>query len=546
MDKQKADKIITEYLQKIYGFAIKKSYSYDEAEEISAEIVKEVYSSLLRIDDIANIEGYIWRISEHTYSKYVSTKKKYEGVSIDGIQIPYFEDYSFEKPYAELKRLRLEIAFLTEKRRSVVYKFYYENKSIAVISKETGIPEGTVKWHLNKARNELKEGFLMERKIGKLGLSPITARGFGHSGNSGRNGAPEVYLEDKINLNIVYSVYYIPRSAEEIAEELGMTLVFLEDRINYLEGNGFLVKTKDNKYTTYVKFDAEKYSIELNDNRLKKQQEIAELLVKEYVPEIIKAVKDTEVYIPGGNREVFEAASIFYCILNKCGIKINKDLSKYYIKTTGGGNYIAFVHLDSKISDPEYVPTYPIDKINYWACGNMNRWSDKYPGVYAWSVDTRYSSRMGAWENNLESDYEYLYEYVREDIKDDIVNGGKFKRLKKRKYLTEDNKVNIMMIKGKSDKFFGKLPELDKKIKDKFAKFALDIAMQEAKNYPPQMQDLIISWGVGGFIGSTVAIMAMDILYGNGTFKKLTENEMVTSNLFMFSDILPNENLSVL
>ena len=77
------------------------------------------------------------------------------------------------------------------------------------------------------------------------------------------------------------------------------------------------------------------------------QQEIAELLVKEYVPEIIKAVKDTEVYIPGGNREVFEAASIFYCILNKCGIKINKDLSKYYIKTTGGGNYIAFVHLDS-------------------------------------------------------------------------------------------------------------------------------------------------------------------------------------------------------
>ena len=41
MDKQRADEIIIEYLQKIYGFAIKKSYSYDEAEELCAEIIGE-------------------------------------------------------------------------------------------------------------------------------------------------------------------------------------------------------------------------------------------------------------------------------------------------------------------------------------------------------------------------------------------------------------------------------------------------------------------------------------------------------------------------
>ena len=32
MEKQKADQIITEYMQKLYGFAIRKTYSYDEAE----------------------------------------------------------------------------------------------------------------------------------------------------------------------------------------------------------------------------------------------------------------------------------------------------------------------------------------------------------------------------------------------------------------------------------------------------------------------------------------------------------------------------------
>ena len=81
-----------------------------------------------------------------------------------------------------------------------------------------GIPEGTIKWHLNKARNELKEGFFMERKIGKLGLSPITSTGFTHSGNPGSNSGPEFYLGDKLNLNIVYSVYFEPKTKEQIAE----------------------------------------------------------------------------------------------------------------------------------------------------------------------------------------------------------------------------------------------------------------------------------------------------------------------------------------
>ena len=31
MKKEQADKIITKYLQKIYGFAVKKAFSYDEA-----------------------------------------------------------------------------------------------------------------------------------------------------------------------------------------------------------------------------------------------------------------------------------------------------------------------------------------------------------------------------------------------------------------------------------------------------------------------------------------------------------------------------------
>ena len=95
------------------------------------------------------------------------------------------------------------------------------------------------------------------------------------------------------------------------------------------------------------------------------------------------------------------------------------------------------------------------------------------------------------------------------------------------------------MIKSRLEDFFDKLPEFDENIKKHFANNALDIATQEAKFYPPHMQDLIISLGVNDFIGSVVSLMVRDILYGNGTFKPLTENERVSANLLMFTDKLP-------
>ena len=172
MDKQTADRLITEYLPKLYGFAVKKAFSYAEVDELCADIVAEVYTSLRKADEIVNVEGYIWRISEHAYSKFVSRKKRHEGVSIDGVELPYYDDTRLETE-EEIKILRREIAFLTKKRRQITFWFYYENRSVADIARTLGMPEGTVKWHLNKARLDLKEGFSMKRQVGTLAARNI-------------------------------------------------------------------------------------------------------------------------------------------------------------------------------------------------------------------------------------------------------------------------------------------------------------------------------------------------------------------------------------
>ena len=538
MNKQQADELIVQYLPKIYGFAMKKAFSYQEAEELSSDIVAEVYLSMLSAKEIVNIDGYVWRISEHVYSKFVSSKKKREGVSIDGMDIPDDTSVWDDDVDSELDLLRREIAFLTQTRRKIVYSFYYENKTISTITKEMGIPEGTIKWHLNKAKNDLKEGFIMERKIGKLGIKPIEAIGFGHGGNPGSNGGPEHYLGNKLNLNIVYSVYHTPKTLTEIAEELGVTPVYIEDTVAELVANGFLVEQAGKRYTTYVCFNPETYSLELEDKCLQKKMELAKLLVREYVPQIRAAIEDVkDIYIPSGNRELFEAAAIFYAVNNKCNTASKINFSQYSIKTLAGGNFIAYVDIPATQSDPDYVPSQTVPP--YWACGDMNRWSEKYLSIYAWSFDTRYSSRKGAWKNNLTSDYEYLYEFMTGAIENTPANKEKFDRLKARGFLTEDNKVNIMVMRDEAKAFFAKLPSLNEEIKKTFADYALEHAMIVAKDYPPQMRDLVVARYVNSFVNSTVALMVMDILYENGTFRPLTEGEKVTSNLLMFCDQLP-------
>ena len=538
MNKQQADQLIVKYLPKIYGFAMKRAFSYAEAEELSSDIVAEVYLSLLSAKEIHNTDGYVWRIAEHVYAKFVSSKKKQEGISINGMELPDETQIFDEDPNEELDLLRREIAFLTQTRRKIVYAFYYENKPISAITKETGIPEGTVKWHLNKARNDLKEGFTMERKIGRLGIKPIEATSYGHSGRPGKSGATEHFLHNKLNLNIVYSVYHAPKTMAEIAEELGITPVYIEDAVKELEDNGFLVKQGANRYTTYVQFNSETYSLERGDKQKQKQLEIAEILVREYVPQVRAAIADIkDIYIPSGNRELLEAAAIFYAISNKCNITLNTDLSKYYVKTLDGGNFVAHVSIPSKPSDPDYVPSqnWP----SYWACGDMYRGSEKYPSVSSWSIDTRYSSREGTWGNNHAEDYEYLYEFMTGAIEDTPANTEKFARLRERGYLSADNKFSIMVVNGDMNEFFAKLPALDEKIKSRFAEYALEQAMLDAKEHPSQMRDLIVTWNVGLFIGRTVALMVMDILYSNGTFRPLQEEEKITSNLLMFCDRLP-------
>ena len=89
---------------------------------------------------------------------------------------------------------------------------------------------------------------------------------------------------------------------------------------------------------------------------------------------------------------------------------------------------------------------------------------------------------------------------------------------------------------GKGGDLIYSIPE---DMKRQFTDIALEHAMAVAKNYPPQVRDYIVGGQAKYFLGNISAMMVLDIMYGDGTFKALTEDERVSANLIMFADVLP-------
>ena len=112
-------------------------------------------------------------------------------------------------------------------------------------------------------------------------------------------------------------------------------------------------------------------------------------------------------------------------------------------------------------------------------------------------------------------------------------------RLRERGLLTADGAVNAVVVQGEMEAFFSSLPVLRDDLKKTFADFALERAEMEARDYPPQMRDLVVSWSVSRFIGGMTALLVLDALYADGAFRPLTEAERAAFGLLVFSDKLP-------
>ncbi len=291
MNRQSAELTVNQYLKPIYGFALKRCKSIEDAEDLSQEIVLKAFRALLNKDDIGDVSKFIWTIAHHTLCNYYRDHaKSMVGISIDEVA----ELIADPNAVAEtdevgdaIRRLQSEIAYLSKLQRRIVIAYYFENRKQADIAKSLGIPTGTVKWHLFEAKKELKRGIDTMRKTSELKFNPIKFDDYGINGSIGKK-TLDCFFRSSIAQNICYCVRNTAMTVNEIADALGVSPVYVESEAEYLEEYGFLAMQKDKYITNFIVSEPTAELLILKDKMYK---QVAEL----YANELYDALVSSEV-----------------------------------------------------------------------------------------------------------------------------------------------------------------------------------------------------------------------------------------------------------
>jgi len=539
MDKATADQIITTYMPKIFGFALTHEQNSHKAEELAARITCEVYESLLKSKEVHNINGYIYRISQNTYARYVHEETHGRGqLNIDTMQIPYPHDFTTEIELQQtLDRLRKEISYMAGIQREILVLHYFDRMKQYEIAERLKIPIGTVKWHLHDARKQLKENVTMKRTE-NLALRPVRFGNISHDGNPADN-PPDKLLARCFSQNVCYATYHQARTITEIAELLGTPAAFVEDEVSYLEYHGFVEKQPGGKYLTTV-FIQEGETPEMVNATHELFMNCAAVVCEEYVPLVIGAIKalpPDKIYSPHADENFLLWSAITYA----CGVKLweNENHSIYStrlnVKRPDGGEYVALAHVDdifdwSKLNH---------DANKYQACGSMNRWDEELQ-IFAWQLDTIHDSRTGFYMDNHTSDYTDLYLYFTGQLPKDAANVEKYKRLLDKGYLLQNNTgeyVNMAVMSMSNHDFDNCLPEITSEVKAACEELADKIFDIIKPLYPAHMHELVRMFGFKSH--NPIRTRVLELLLENGTLKPLTAEQQKSVNTIMFCDRLP-------
>ncbi len=402
MNKKDAEVITAEYLPRIFGFALKRCRTPQDAEDLSQDILLRIYKTLLLRDDIADYDRFIWRIAHNMLCNYYrDSAAQYIGISPEEIstEIPADDDDVLggiiERETAD--RLRAEIAYLSKTQRRVVIAYYFENKKQNEIADELGIPVGTVKWHLFEAKKDLKKGMETMRTASDLKFNPIRFTSIGISGNPGKNGSSSKLLRSSLEQNILYSVWKEAKSITEIADDLGVSPVYVESEAEYLEEYGFLKKTGV-KYLCNILLKEKNEKLTLMEDAM--YRKAAELIADELFDEIIGSGIIGKGNIWGGRfgetslneTSPQDISFLMWALFPYAAALGGEELMDCEISfdeaaedRPDGGQYICIASVNADGYDERKMPQ--IMKNWFGPC-----WSG-FDGIYIWQIDSEWSEK---------------------------------------------------------------------------------------------------------------------------------------------------------
>lgn len=245
--------------------AIARCQSLADAQDLTQETVLSALAYIKKGGEIEDVRAWLLSVMTRRYYDMLRRKYRLPTVAIgEDFDIP--DDCDFDDPLIrqeEAAEVRREVAYLADSYRSVIVKRYFHGKGIGEISRELGIPEGTVKSRLDFGRKQIKKGFDSMDNYDNYSQNSYMPQQLAvrNSGVCGINDEPMSLTDgDVLAQNLLILAYDKPITVSELSRKIGVAAAYTEPVIKKLV-DGELMKCLRNGrvYTDFIIYDAADY-----------------------------------------------------------------------------------------------------------------------------------------------------------------------------------------------------------------------------------------------------------------------------------------------
>lgn len=243
-------------LDTMMGFSYKRTQDVYEAEDLCSQIMLEILKSESKADKVDNFEAYCFGIARKVYVDFCKKRKRERDVFLSGgeelfAQIPDDSQYSTDESES-LEEIFAGVRSLAQSYRDVMVGYYLDGKSIEYLANEQGTSTTAIRQRLFQSRkdvrNEVEKMDAMKKPIGFERIE-LALCGVGDPTWSD----PRAVLNRQLPKHIMWSCREKAKTAKEIASELGVPMMYVEEELEFLQYGqngkyGALQKTNNEKY----------------------------------------------------------------------------------------------------------------------------------------------------------------------------------------------------------------------------------------------------------------------------------------------------------
>ncbi len=148
--------LVERYDRAVYHLAYRTLHDSEEARDVAQEAFFKAYRSLRTFKPGAKFSTWIFAITYHACCDRLARRKRYSNEELPDRADPAAGPESQAVAGDEARRLRAAIDALPEKYRTVITLYHLQGRQYDEIAQVLGIPMGTVKTHLFRAKEQLR------------------------------------------------------------------------------------------------------------------------------------------------------------------------------------------------------------------------------------------------------------------------------------------------------------------------------------------------------------------------------------------------------